>query len=102
MDKITIEEYINHFPGKKKKMYTTMYNNVQFDCRFKNHLETFLKSDEDLYTDITKVRGRAIHNPTPHVKVFGGTLNSNLIKATKLINPHFVSGLNIGELTTLI
>jgi len=83
-------------------MYTKQHEMLKERSKFADLTEAMMKGDEDLYCEDEKIRSRAVHNPPFEYKIYGGTLNSNLLKATKKVNPHFVSGLNISELSSLI
>ena len=53
---------------------------------------------EFLFGPIKSLRSRAIWDPAILIKLFGGLLNHNLIKLTKLAMNEFISGLNLDEL----
>jgi len=46
-------------------------------------LEPSMKKNEQLFGPKAKLRSRVIWNPSDFLKVFGGTLNFNLIKIIK-------------------
>lgn len=65
-------------------------------------MEVNLKKDEALYCADKDVRARTIWNPPEWVKILGGTINYNLIKAAKIVNKHFISGKNMSGIAAAI